>query len=342
MRLLEREQLARDLHDTVAHHVSAIAIQAQAGTAVAPTGSGRRRRGPAGDRSARRPHARRDALDGAAAPHGRRRGRARADARHRRPAALAREDAGPPVDVRVDGDADTVPLAIAPPCSASRRRPSPTHAATRAMPPASTSACSIDAAGVRLDVTTTATPVASVKAGLRHHGHDRTCRAPRRHLRGGAARRRAAGPSPPRCPRAAAARVSVRVLIADDQELVRTGLRMILDAQPDIEVVGEASDGAEAVALARTLRPDVCLMDIRMPVVDGLEATRDSRRPRRRRSDPRRRHHHVRPRRVRVRGAPLRSPRIPPEERRCHAPSRGRPRRGPRRRPHRPERHACA
>ncbi|WP_233149929.1 response regulator transcription factor [Kineosporia sp. A_224] len=67
---------------------------------------------------------------------------------------------------------------------------------------------------------------------------------------------------------------TVRVLVADDQEIVRTGLRMILDAQPGIEVVGEAADGRRAVELARRLRPDVCLFDIRMPGIDGLEATR--------------------------------------------------------------------
>ncbi|GLJ98224.1 DNA-binding NarL/FixJ family response regulator [Microbacterium terrae] len=67
--------------------------------------------------------------------------------------------------------------------------------------------------------------------------------------------------------------MTIRVLIADDQELVRTGLRMILDAQPDIEVVGEAADGAEAIDRARELRPDVCLFDIRMPGTDGLAAT---------------------------------------------------------------------
>lgn len=66
----------------------------------------------------------------------------------------------------------------------------------------------------------------------------------------------------------------IRVLIADDQELVRTGLSIILDAQPGIEVVGQAVDGNEAVALARSLRPDVCLFDIRMPGLDGIEATR--------------------------------------------------------------------
>ncbi len=66
----------------------------------------------------------------------------------------------------------------------------------------------------------------------------------------------------------------IRVLLADDQALVRAGFRALLDAQPDIEVVGEAGDGAAAVRLAVRERPDVVLMDIRMPGLDGLEATR--------------------------------------------------------------------
>ena len=68
--------------------------------------------------------------------------------------------------------------------------------------------------------------------------------------------------------------MTVRVVVADDQELVRSGFAMILDAQPDIEVVGEAADGDEAVRLARREGADVVLMDIRMPNVDGIEATR--------------------------------------------------------------------
>ena len=67
---------------------------------------------------------------------------------------------------------------------------------------------------------------------------------------------------------------TVRVLIADDQALVRAGFRMILDAEDDLEVVGEASDGLGAVDAARRLKPDVVLMDIRMPELDGIEATR--------------------------------------------------------------------
>jgi DNA-binding NarL/FixJ family response regulator len=69
--------------------------------------------------------------------------------------------------------------------------------------------------------------------------------------------------------------VSVRVLIADDQALVRSGFRMILEAREGIEVVGEAGNGLEAVELAQRLEPDVVLMDVRMPVMDGVEATRE-------------------------------------------------------------------
>ena len=68
--------------------------------------------------------------------------------------------------------------------------------------------------------------------------------------------------------------MSIRVLLVDDQTLVRAGFRALLDSEPDLEVVGEAVDGREAIQLARQHRPDVVLMDIRMPVMDGYEATR--------------------------------------------------------------------
>ncbi len=68
--------------------------------------------------------------------------------------------------------------------------------------------------------------------------------------------------------------MSIRVVVADDQDLVRAGLVMILGAQPDIEVVGEAADGPTALEVARRLRPDVLLVDIRMPGLDGVEVTR--------------------------------------------------------------------
>jgi DNA-binding NarL/FixJ family response regulator len=68
--------------------------------------------------------------------------------------------------------------------------------------------------------------------------------------------------------------MSIRVLIADDQLLVRAGFKQLLDREPDLDVVGEAADGAEAVELARRSHPNVIVMDIRMPILDGLEATR--------------------------------------------------------------------
>jgi DNA-binding NarL/FixJ family response regulator len=68
--------------------------------------------------------------------------------------------------------------------------------------------------------------------------------------------------------------MTIRVLLADDQAIIRSGLRMILEDQPDITVIGEAADGTEAIRLARQLRPDVSLVDIRMPRQDGIEVTR--------------------------------------------------------------------
>ena len=68
--------------------------------------------------------------------------------------------------------------------------------------------------------------------------------------------------------------MTIKVLLADDQAMIRRGLRLILEDQPDISVVAEAADGVEAIAQARRLRPDVCLVDIRMPRLDGIEVTR--------------------------------------------------------------------
>ncbi|MFH8348629.1 response regulator [Streptomyces sp. NPDC018045] len=68
--------------------------------------------------------------------------------------------------------------------------------------------------------------------------------------------------------------MTIRLLIADDQEMVRRGMRLIVESQPDMEVVGEAANGVDAVELAQTLKPDVALVDIRMPRMDGLEVTR--------------------------------------------------------------------
>src|ERR1700691_5269637 len=77
-----------------------------------------------------------------------------------------------------------------------------------------------------------------------------------------------------RWPRSCPSAMTIRVLVADDQGMVRSGFSILLNAQPDIEVVGEAVNGQEAIARAAELSPDVILMDVRMPVLDGLQATR--------------------------------------------------------------------
>src|SRR5262249_31935708 len=112
----------------------------------------------------------------------------------------------------------------------------------------------------------------------RHPGHAGTGRRAGWHAGGrSAAGRRVPGAGPAPVRRRGAGRAGwcavIRVLLADDQALVRAGFRALLDAQADIEVVGEAANGEQAVALARSLHPDVVLMDIRMPVLDGLAAT---------------------------------------------------------------------
>src|SRR5580765_5150364 len=103
--------------------------------------------------------------------------------------------------------------------------------------------------------------------------------------------------------------MSIRLLLVDDEDLVRFGLRTILDLTDDIDVIGEAADGAQAVSAARALRPEVVLMDIRMPRVDGLAATRqilDQPGPAKS-GHP----HDLSPRRVRLLGTSGRSQRVP-------------------------------
>ena len=126
--------------------------------------------------------------------------------------------------------------------------------------------------------------------------------------------------------------VVIRVVLADDQALVRAGFRALLDAQDDIEVVGEAANGDEAVAATKAARPDVVLMDIRMPGSDGLDATRrigdDPALPRGEGGHA----HHVRDRRVRLRSDPRRRERLPRQGHRTGRAAARRPRGGGRRR----------
>lgn len=144
--------------------------------------------------------------------------------------------------------------------------------------------------------------------------HSRHARALSR-LRGKAADRTASGrrlgsphPSRPRQQRSGI-RMTIRILIADDEALLRMAFSTVLDAQPDMAPVGEAADGREAIHLARELRPDVVLMDVRMPQTDGIEATRQVIRglPAEQGTDP----DHLRPGRIRSRRTQRRSLGLP-------------------------------
>lgn len=275
IKLLEREQLARDLHDTVAHHVSAMAIRAQAGLATSES----------------RPNAATDALRVIEVEAARALDEMRAMVRILRrdqPADLvpgrrvtdleqlaSRGRSGPSVEVEISGDVDGLPAGrgrdLPPRPGVGHQRPAarparhphrgPRHRRRHIGAPA----CE------RRRRQRPHTPGRT--AGIRAHRHGRTRRPARWHLRS----RPQPRPRLDRDRRTAPERsgdMSIRVIVADDQEIARTGLVMILDAQPGIEVVGEAADGRRAVELARRLRPDVCLFDIRMPVLDGIEATR--------------------------------------------------------------------
>lgn len=271
---LARERLARDLHDTVAHHVSAMAIRAQAGLAMMPS----------------RPDAAAEALQLIEAEAARAldemlamvrvlRRDERADlAPNPRIADLAKlaSRARPSVDVAVSGDLDDLLPSIG---SAVYRlaQESVTNARRHARHVTRIEVrVTADDTSVRLRVSDDGDP--GLVRPAASPGYGLVGMIERADLLGGTC---AAGPGPGRgwtvtavLPPWRGAGMSVRVIVADDQEIVRTGLTMMLDSQPGIEVVGEAADGVAAVGLARRLRPDVCLFDIRMPGTDGIEATR--------------------------------------------------------------------
>lgn len=279
----ERLRMARELHDVLAHSISVINVQAGVGLALLDSDPEQARTALTTIKSASREALGevRQVLESLRTPGDA--PRAPAPGLDRLPE-LVEQAAGAGLTVTVTTDGDRTPSRPAPTRrpSGSCGRPSPTWCGTPVRAPPGCG--SPTGTGSR----------ASYRGRRPRHGRRRRRerqRAHRRagagrrtgghHLRGATARRRIPGPrrtapvpGPVRSGGSRRGDAVIRVLLADDQLLVRAGFRALLDAQPDIEVAGEAADGREAVRLVRELRPDTVLMDIRMPVLDGLAATR--------------------------------------------------------------------
>ncbi len=282
----ERLRIAREMHDLVAHSIGIIALQAGAAARVVHTQPEAARDAMTAVENTSREAlsglrrmlgALRETESGTARPDGERDGEAPPGVRPRRPRPARRGDDGR------GGPGRGGPAGRAPPASAGHRpvglpdHPGVDHQCRPAL------GCA-GLPGERRAGRRRTRPPRHRRGPWAGHRHGHRLRSHRHARAGGPAARRVRGRSPPRGripghgpaarPTDGGRPMTIRVVLADDQQLIRTALRMVVADLADMEVVGEAADGAEAVALAGELDPDVVVMDIRMPGMDGIEATR--------------------------------------------------------------------